>query len=71
VVLVVNAFDITKDIEFKSSNDMFTSMLKLTQREGKINVMHKEEIEPGDIDKMYSSLAFNRHSFWPFKQSLV
>jgi hypothetical protein len=59
VVLVVNAFDITKDIEFKSSNDMFTSMLKLTQREGKINVMHKEEIEPGDIDKMYSSLAFN------------
>jgi hypothetical protein len=21
--------------------------------------MHKEEIEPGDIDKMFSSLAFN------------
>lgn len=30
----VQSFDITKD-EFKSSNDMFTSMLKMAKKEGK------------------------------------
>jgi hypothetical protein len=33
----VHSFDITNDVEFKSSNEMFTSMLKMTQKEGKEN----------------------------------
>lgn len=53
------AFDITKDTEFRSSNDMFTSMLKLVQREGKGNVQHKDGIEPTDLKKLYESMAFN------------
>jgi hypothetical protein len=33
----VHSFDITNDVEFKSFNEMFTSMLKMTQKEGKEN----------------------------------
>lgn len=55
-------FDITKGVEFKKSNDMFTSMCKLVQREGKGDIDHKDGIELTDIKKLYLSVAFNVNS---------
>ena len=53
------SFDIAKDPDFKSSNDLFSSILKKTHREGKGNVEHKDGITPPDIKKLYMSMAFN------------
>ena len=53
------SIDITKDYEFKSSNDMFSSMCKLTVTKGKGTVVHKDGIEHSDIRKLYMSTVFS------------
>jgi hypothetical protein len=54
-----SSIDITKDKEFNSSNDMFSSMCKFTVKEGKGVVVHKDGIEHSDIRKLYMSMVFS------------
>lgn len=58
-IAAVNSYDIINDVEFKSSNEMFKSMCKLTTREGKGVVDHKDGIISQDIEKLYVSHVFN------------
>ena len=53
-----SSIDITKDNEFNSSNDIFSSMCIFTVKKGKGVVVHKDGIEHSDIRKRYMSMVF-------------
>ena len=46
---------IISDAEFKPANIVFTGRLKLNRAQGTDKTKHKEAIQPGDLQKMYTS----------------
>lgn len=54
-----NAYDITKDVDFKMSNEMLSAMCKELDKKEKGGVEHMEAIEPEDMNKLYSSFVFD------------
>ena len=57
--LEVRNVDIIDDVNFNRSNTIFENVLKETKAEGLGDTDHHPEVEPEDLEKLYSSIDIN------------
>jgi len=55
----LKGFDIINDPAFNLANEMFVCVCKDAYKKGHGKVDHKNPIEKTDLEKLYSSIAFN------------